>query len=114
MQSLFVFLSHLFSKAWVTIVVTTIAGSAAFALYVSSVDTGTTSKTGGQPIVVVQPGPVAFPKHSGQPPVVPEGNAGLVLIPVVAAMLLLSSRRLLPAKASLVPGNQETAVDPGA
>ena len=33
------------------------------------------------------------------PPVVPEANAGWVLIPVVAAVLFFSTRRLWPAKA---------------
>jgi hypothetical protein len=39
--------------------------------------------------------------NDGSVPVVPEANAGVVLIPVVAAILFFSTRRLWLAKAAL-------------
>ena len=45
--------------------------------------------------------------HGSAPlPVVPEANAGLVLIPVMAAVLLVASRRLWPARFSLAADGQ--------
>jgi hypothetical protein len=49
--------------------------------------------------VVAQTGPITGLNHGRPLPVVPEANAGLVLIPVVAAILLFSSRQFWRAKA---------------
>jgi hypothetical protein len=100
MQSLIALLTQLTSKAWLVIVVTIVSGSAAAVYYFSSANTGSTLTAGKQLVLGVQTGPVTLPNknHSSPLPVVPEANAGLVLIPVVAAMLLFSSRRLWSAK----------------
>jgi hypothetical protein len=39
--------------------------------------------------------PVLLPPHQDPPPVVPEVNTGLVLLPIALAILLFSSRHLL-------------------
>ena len=39
--------------------------------------------------------PVLLPPHHDAPPVVPEVNTGLVLLPIALAILLFSSRHLL-------------------
>jgi hypothetical protein len=43
------------------------------------------------------------------PPVVPEANAGLVLIPVVAAILFFSTRRIWAIKRSLAADGQQAS-----
>ena len=82
------------------IVVTVLSCGAATAFYFSSANAGSNS-TPVNPIGAVQAGRAGDcgPAHGGAPvPVVPEANAGLVLIPVVAAIFLFSSRRLWAAK----------------
>jgi len=44
-----------------------------------------------------------------RPPFLPEANAGLVLIPVVAAALFFSTRRLWPAKAAVIAREDQQA-----
>jgi hypothetical protein len=41
------------------------------------------------------PVPIHPPHHHGGPPAVPEVNTGLVLLPIVLAILLFTSRRFL-------------------
>jgi hypothetical protein len=73
---------------------------------------GSSSSRGNDPAnltVVVPTAHVPAPSfgHQTAPlPVVPEANAGLALIPVVAAMLFFSARRLWPARRSLAAGGQ--------
>ena len=99
MHSLIALLTQLISKAWLIIVVTVVSGTAATAYYFSSATAGSSSTAAKHPAVVVQTGPATLPNRCGVPPAVPEANAGLVLIPIVAAMLAFSSRRLWRAKA---------------
>jgi uncharacterized membrane protein len=113
MQSLLTLLTQLFSKAWIVLVITVISGTATAVLYISSIETGSTAKGGSQP-VIVQTGPgTVTTGHSNPPPVVPEANAGLVLIPVMVAILVLSSRQFLPAKAGAALIDQGAAVNSG-
>jgi hypothetical protein len=112
MQPLIALLTQLSSKAWVVIVVTVVSGSAATVFYFSSANAGSTPPVGNPPVVVLQTGPVTLPNCGSPLPVVPEANAGLVLIPIVAAMLLLSSRRLWPAKACQASIGQKTGIEP--
>ena len=92
--------------------VAVLCGGAATVFYFSSANAGSNS-TPGNPIVAVQtvhagnPGGALGGNHCGVPlPVVPEANAWLALIPVVAAMLLVSSRRLWPARRALAADGQ--------
>src|SRR5437868_1942913 len=94
MQSLITLLLQLSGKAWAALVVAVVCGGAVTAFYFSSANAGSNS-TPGNLVVAVQPGHAGdlghalSGDHCGAPlPVVPEANAGLVLIPVVAAMLL--------------------------
>jgi hypothetical protein len=112
MQSLFALLAQLFTKAWVVLVITVMGSGAVAVYYFSSADPKSTSHTGSQPIIV-QTSPVTNGGHGNPMPVVPEANAGLVLVPVVAAMLLLSSRRLLSAKTGTTSADPEVAASPG-
>jgi hypothetical protein len=105
MQSLLTFLIQLCGKTWTALVVVIISGGAATVFYFSSANAGSNS-TPTNPSVVVQPGQVAklgagAGCHPGPVPVVPEASAGLALIPVVAAMLFFSARRLWPTKPSV-------------
>jgi hypothetical protein len=107
MQSLITLLIQLSAKTWAALVVAVLCGGAATVFYFSSANAGSHS-TPARPPAVVQAGHIGNHDHSGglehcagSIPVVPEANAGLVLIPVVAAMLAVSARRLRAAKASL-------------
>ncbi|MBV9999366.1 MAG: hypothetical protein JO015_09670 [Verrucomicrobia bacterium] len=114
MQSLFAFLLQLFSKVWAAIALAFLTGGAAAVFSYLSADAGSTPKTGTQPVVVAPAGPFTHsPACNGSLPVVPEANTGLVLIPVVAAMLLLSSRRMLTAKAGEPSVDHESSTRPG-
>ena len=113
MQSLLALLIQLSSKSWVAIVVTIFSGGVATMLYLSSVNGGSNSTPGTPPAPIVLTGPITNPGHGaglnchgGSVPVVPEANAGLVLIPVVAAMLFCSSRRLWSAKSCRAAGDK--------
>jgi hypothetical protein len=104
MQSLVTFLLQLSSKTWTVVIVAILGGGAAAVFHFSPAKAGS-NPTPDHPTVVVQAGPACSPggtldlKRGTVPlPVVPEANAGLVLIPVVAAMLAFSSRRLWSAK----------------
>ena len=110
MQSLIALLLHLSGKAWAVIVVTALCGGAVTVIYFSSANAASRSTRGVQtnPAVAVHAAHAHDFGHGlggdrcGVPlPVVPEANAGLALIPVVAAMLLVSSRRLWTARPSL-------------
>jgi hypothetical protein len=112
MQSLLTLLLQLSGKAWAALMVTVFCGGAVTAFYFSSANAGSNS-TPGNPIVAVQSGHVEHPggtlgggHYNPPPPVVPEANPGLVLIPVVAAMLLVSARRLWAAKPILAADGQ--------
>ena len=111
MQLLFTLLSQLGSKVWVVIVVTAVAGTASAVFYFWP-NGGPNSGPGGRPVQVVQVGPATL-SNAGKPlPVVPEPNAGLVLMPVVAAMLLFSSRRLWSARRCPAPLDKNTVIEP--
>jgi hypothetical protein len=99
MQSLIALLIQLSCKAGVIIVVTVISAGGLALFYFSSANPGSTSPVTNRPVVVVQTGPITGLNHGRPLPVVPEANAGLVLIPVVAAILLFSSRQFWRAKA---------------
>ena len=112
MQSLIALFLQLSGKAWATLVVAVLCGGTATVFYFASAQAGSNS-TSGNPIVAVQAGHAGDLGHTlggdhcGAPlPVVPEANAGLALIPVVAAMLLVSSRRLWAARPSLAADGQ--------
>lgn len=113
MQYLFALLTRLISKAWVVVVVAAVAGGAATVYHFSSANAGVFSPPAKPPVVIAQTGPATLPNHCGPPPVVPEANAGLVLIPIVAGMLVFSSRRLRPAKPLEAPVGRKTDVMPG-
>jgi hypothetical protein len=112
MQYLFALLTQLFTKAWVFLVITFMAGGGVAVYYFSLTNPGSTPSPTSLP-VIAPIGPVTTTGHSSPLPVLPEANAGLVLIPVVAAMLLLSSRRFLPAKAGAICVDQRTVAGPG-
>ena len=104
MQSLLTLLTQWSLKAWVAVIVAVFSCGTATVFYFSSANAGSNS-TPGNPTVALQavhaghPGGTLGPERCSAPlPVVPEANAGLVLIPVVAAMLLVSARRLWLAK----------------
>jgi hypothetical protein len=104
MQSLITLLLHLSTKAWTALVVVALCGGAATVLYFSPATDGSNSGPGNNPAnltVAIQAGRIAESGlgsgrgHQPAPvPAVPEANAGLALIPVVAAMLFFSARRL--------------------
>jgi hypothetical protein len=100
MQPLIAFLLHLSGKAWTVLALAVLCGGAATVFYFTPANAGSNS-TQGNPTVVAQAGHagdlghVLGGGHYNPPlPVVPEANAGLVLIPVMAAMLFFSARRL--------------------
>ena len=104
MQSLIALLLRLSVKAWTVLVVTALCGGAVTVIYFSSANAASRSIRGVQtnPAVAVHAahahdfGHGLGENHCGVPlPVVPEANAGLVLIPAMAAMLFFSSRRLV-------------------
>jgi hypothetical protein len=117
MQPLFTLLLQLSVKAWTALVIAVLCSGAAVVFYFSSTNAGSNSSPGnlGNPAnltVAVQAGhvPDLGPGHqTAPPPVVPEANAGLALIPVTAAMLFFSARRLWLARPSLAAGNQQNA-----
>jgi hypothetical protein len=100
MRSLFTLLIQLSGKAWAAVVVAVLSGGAITVFYFSSVNAASNSGAVNRPAWgrVEHTGRLRGghgpDHHSGLVPAVPEANAGLVLIPVVAAMLLFSSRRL--------------------
>ena len=113
MQSLLTFFLHLASKAWTVLVVAVLCGGTATVVYFSSAHAGSHS-TPSSPATVVAAGHLGAPGRSAglghcaaSVPVVPEANGGLVLIPVVAAMLAASSRRLWSSKAPAVSDDQQ-------
>jgi hypothetical protein len=107
MQSLITFLLQLSSKAWTVVVVAILGGGAVAVFHFSPAKAGSKPAPGNPPVVdqaghACSPGGTLCPKQGSVPlAVVPEANAGLVLIPVVAAMLAFSSRRLWPAKPAM-------------
>ena len=112
MQFIITLLLQLSGKAWAALVVVALCGGAATVFYFSSANAGSNS-TPGNPTVAVQTGHAGGLDHAfgrdrcdAPLPVVPEANAGLVLIPVVAAMLLVCSRRLWPARRALAADGQ--------
>ena len=124
MQFIITLLLQLSGKAWAALVVVALCGGAATVFYFSSANAGSNS-TPGSPtptnptVAVVQTGHAGHPgaafgggRYNPPPPVVPEANPGLVLIPVVAAMLLFSWRRLWLAKPSLAADGQNLQAAP--
>lgn len=99
MQPLFAFLIQLASKAWISVVITIVSATAVAAVYLSPIGPGSDLKPGSRPVLNVPGAPATHPGQCNSVPVVPEANAGWVLVPVVGAMLLFSSRRFRPAKA---------------
>jgi hypothetical protein len=119
MQSLVTLLLQLSGKAWAAILVAIFSCGAVTVFYFSSVNAGSNS-TPGNPAVVVQTGHASDlgralgGGHYNPPlPVVPEANAGLVLIPIVAAMVFFSARRLWPARPSFAAEGQNAKGAPG-
>lgn len=115
MQPLITLLLQLSAKAWAALVVAVLCSGAAVVFYFSSTNAGSNSSPGnpGNPAnltVAVQAGHVpnlGLGGHQTAPlPVVPEANAGLALIPVVAAILFFSARRLRLAQPSRAAGDQ--------
>ena len=99
MQSLFTFLLRLLAEAWAVVAVATVCGAGATLLYFSSAKTGLEpgAANPAPPIVAVPAGSVpgfGAGRETAPVPAVPEANPGLALIPVVAAMLWFSARRL--------------------
>jgi hypothetical protein len=118
MQSLISLLFQLSGKAWAALVVAVFCGGATTAFYFSSANAGSNS-TLGTPSAAVQVGHAGdfgraggLEHCSGSIPAVPEANAGLVLIPAVAAMLLFSSRRLWLVKPFPAVGGQNAGDAP--
>jgi hypothetical protein len=116
MQSLITLLLQLSTKAWTALVAAVLCGGAVTVLYLSSANAGSNSGPGNNNpanlTVAVQRGRVADPglgcSHQTAPlTAVPEANAALALIPVVAAMLFFSARRLRPASRFVAAGGQK-------
>ena len=112
MQSLFALLLQFSGKAWAALAVAVLCGGAVTVFYFTPAHAGS-NPTAASPPAVVQAGhagdfgPAAGGDHCGASvPVVPEANAGLVLIPVVAAMLFVSARRLWPTRRALAVEGQ--------
>lgn len=111
MQSLISLLLKLSAKAW-TVVVVSLCGGTTAVLYLSSANAGSSSGPGYNPAKVsetVQTGHIAHLNSGGRNacvPVVPEANPGLVLIPVVAAMLFCSGQRFWRVSHSVANGGQ--------
>ena len=112
MQYLLSLLLQLSAKVWTVVVVVGLCGGAATAFYFSSAQAASHSHQ-GNPSAAVEAGHAGRFSHvggldrsCGSVPVVPEANAGLVLIPIVAAALWLSSRRLLGGRPLLVAEGQ--------
>lgn len=114
MQTLIALFTQLFAKAWAAIVIAFLTGGAATVFWYSPANGGSTRQTGTQPVVVARSGSgtCSWDGH-GSLPVVPEANPGFVLIPVMAAMLLVSSRRFLAAKAADPSRDHEKISQPG-
>ncbi|MBV9998391.1 MAG: hypothetical protein JO015_04670 [Verrucomicrobia bacterium] len=109
-------LLKLSATAW-TVVVVTLCGGTAALLYLSSEHAGLNSDPGNRPAQVSVTVPTGHTPH-GNPggqnapvPVVPEANPGLVLIPVIAAMLFCSGHRLwrVPRAHAVANGDQSAA-----
>ena len=90
--------------------VAVLCGGAVTVFYFTPAHAGS-NPTPGSPPAVVQAGhaggfgPAAGGDHGGASiPVVPEANAGWVLIPVMAAVLLFSSRQLWAARRAFAAG----------
>jgi hypothetical protein len=112
MQSLFTLLIQLSGKAWAAIVVAVLCGGAVTVYYFSPASPAANSGAVNQPgwVEMEHLGRGGGPEnHNGSVPVVPEANSGLVLIPLVAAMLLFSSRRLWPARSDPTPASQKAS-----
>jgi hypothetical protein len=108
--SLFV---HPSAKAWTVVVVAGLCGGAATMFYFPSAKAGSNSPQANPGAAVEASHPGGFShvggleRSCGSVPMVPEANAGLVLIPVVAAALFFSTRRLWSAKVTANPEGQE-------
>ena len=108
MQTLFALLLQFSGKAWAALVVAVLCGGAVTVFSFSPAHAGSNA-TPANPPAVVQAGHVPAPglgPQAASVPVVPEANPGLALILVVAAVLLVSSRRLWPARFSLAADGQ--------
>jgi hypothetical protein len=101
-------------------VVTVLCGGAVTAFYFSPAKAGSNAPPANptNPIVAVPAGHAGHPGHPGSAlgaehcsaplPVVPEANPGLALIPVMAAALFFSTRRLLARAAVDAAGQKES------
>ena len=115
MQSLLTLLAQWSVKAWVAVIVAVFSCGTATVFYFSSANAASNSAPANPTVTVqaVQAGHAGDLGHAlggdhctASLPVVPEANAGLALIPVVAAMLWFSSRRLWPARRALAANGQ--------
>ena len=116
MQTLFALLLQFSGKAWAALAVAVLCGGAVTVFYFSPAPAGSNA-TPGNPPAVVQAGHVPAPglgPQAASVPVVPEANAGLVLIPVLAAMLLVASRQLWLARPAATAGAQPSPGEPNA
>jgi len=109
MQSLLTLLFQFSAKAWAGVLVIVLCGGAATAFYFSSAN-GEPSLTSGSQPTLVQGGRAGergrsggLDRCGGAIPVVPEANGGLALLPVMAAVLAVSSRQVWSAKAPRRP-----------
>lgn len=114
MQSLITLLLRLSAKAWTALVAAVLCGGAVAVFYFSSANADPNSGPGNNPpnpAVLVQRGQVPVPglghgRQAAPCPAVPEANAGLTLIPLVAAMLFFSAHRRWLASRSVAAGGQ--------
>jgi hypothetical protein len=115
MQSLLTFLIQLSGKAWAAIMVALICAGAVSVYCFSPASAGSDSDALNQPASAQVEHLGGFGRggtpdhHNGSVPVVPEANAGVTLIPVIAALLILSSRRLWPAKPARAAADRRTS-----
>lgn len=112
MRALLTFLIKLSVKARVVTVVAALCGGAVTAYYASPLSAAVhpvaaNQTAWGQVEHLGDLGHGAGPDHcKGPVPVVPEANAGLALIPIVAAILFFSSRRLWLVRPAPAAGSQ--------
>ena len=109
MQSLLTLLTRWSAKAWVAALVAVFSCGTATVFYLPSATAGSNPTPGNPTVTAVQAGRVldhGLGHQAASVVVVPEASAGLALIPVVAAVLFFSTRRLWPARGALAADGQ--------
>lgn len=98
MRALVALLLEFFGKSWLALTAAAVCCGAVTAFYsYSSLAHAGSNSTSGTPAMAVQAVQVSGPALGHQAasiPAVPEANPGLALIPIMAAMLAFSTRRL--------------------